>query len=164
MASFGNMGFFKDQKTKQQAPQTPADNAYGDVSNVFGDDYSEATDAFKEEEAYGQNFSTPSSVSTPSRKKTQQTAAGSAVTKVRIMKPRVYEDARNIASKLIEGYIVSMNLECVESDEEVKNIMTFLAGVVFAIHAEIVSVSDQVWLLYPKNLVQLSEEEDTSEA
>ena len=51
-----------------------------------------------------------------------------------------------------------MNLECVESKEEVKNIMTFLAGVVFALRAEIVSVSDQVWLLYPKNLVQLSEE------
>ena len=55
--------------------------------------------------------------------------------------------------------IISMSLECVKSPEEVKNIMTFLAGVVFALRADIVSVSDQVWLLYPKHLVQLSKDE-----
>ena len=68
------------------------------------------------------------------------------------------EDARNIADKLKEGYIISMSLECVEAKEEVKNIMTFLAGVVYALRADIVSVSDQVWLLYPRNLVQLTED------
>ncbi len=162
MASFGNMGFFKDQKGKQ--PQATAnDNAYGDVTNVFGDDFGETADVFKDDEAYGQNFGTSSSASQTPRKKVQQTAAGSAVTKVRIMKPKTYDDVYNIAAKLIEGYIVSMNLECVETESEIKDIMTFLAGVVYAIHAETVPVSEQVWLLYPKNLVQLSKEEDEEE-
>ena len=147
---------FKKQPAKQQAPQTTTDSQYGEYTNFVVDDVVEDNDPMGGEDFYGDNFTT-SSPSTNMRGKAQP-ASGSAVTKVRIMKPRVYEDARNIASKLNEGYIVSMNLECVESNEEVKNIMTFLAGVVFALRAEIVSVSDQVWLLYPKNLVQLSEE------
>ncbi len=160
MASFGNMGFFKDQKAKTQTQETSQSNAYGDVASVFGDDYGEGADVFKEEDGYGQNFNTAASVSTQARKKTQQTAAGNAVTKVRIMKPKTYDDVYNIAAKLIEGYIVSMNLESVETEGEIKDIMTFLAGVVYAIHAETVPVSEQVWLLYPKNLVQLSKEEE----
>ncbi len=163
MASFGNMGFFKDQKAKQQAAPVQADNVYGDVSTVFGDDFQDTGDIFKEDDTFGQNVVTPASTASTARKKTQQTAAGSAVTKVRIMKPKAYEDVYNIASKLIEGYIVSMNLECVGTESEIKDIMTFLAGVVFAIHAETVPVSEQVWLLYPKNLVQLSKEEDEVE-
>ncbi len=157
-----NMGFFKDQKAKQQTQQqAPADNLYGDVTDVFGEEYEENTVPYKADESYNGFDSQPAQA--PARKKPQQTAAGNAVTKVRIMKPKTYADARSIASKLIEGYIVSMNLESVESDEEIKNIMTFLAGVVFAIHAEIVSISDQVWLLYPKNLVQLSEDGEAEE-
>lgn len=154
MASI-NMGFFnKDQKTKQN--QTPADDIYNDAADVFN--YDDSGVSYKNDDSYDAFDAQP--VQTPVRKKPQPAAGANAVTKIRIMKPRVYDDARNIASKLIEGYIVSMNLENVESDEEIKNIMTFLAGVVFAIHAEIKSISDQVWLLFPKNHVQLSEDGD----
>lgn len=147
---------FKKQPAKQQAPQAPTEGQYGEYTSFVVDDVVDDNEPIGGEDIYGDNFGAPAAPTTMRGK--AQPASGSAVTKVRIMKPRVYEDARNIASKLNEGYIVSMNLECVESKEEVKNIMTFLAGVVFALRAEIVSVSDQVWLLYPKNLVQLSEE------
>ncbi len=162
MPIFDNFTFGKDQKNKQQAATAPADNTYA-TDDLFPTDF-KAEPEFSTEDTYGTSYDTQPVAQAPVRKKPQQTAAGSAVTKVRIMKPKTYADARNIASKLIEGYIVSMNLENVENDEEVKNIMTFLAGVVFAIHAETVSVSDQVWLLYPKNLVQLSEETSSEDA
>ncbi|MBO4973128.1 MAG: cell division protein SepF [Clostridia bacterium] len=150
-----NMGFFgKDQKAKQQTQQPAADTLYNDAADVF--DYEEDAISYKSEEGYDAFETQP--VQTPVRKKPQPAATGNAVTKIRIMKPKEYGDARSIASKLIEGYIVSMNLENVEDDEEIKNIMTFLAGVVFAIHAEIKRISDQVWLLFPKNHVQLSED------
>lgn len=147
---------FKKQPVKQQAPQAPTDSQYDEYTSFVVDDVIEDNEPMGGEDFYRDTYN-PAPAPSNMRSKAQP-ASGSAVTKVRIMKPRVYEDARNIASKLNEGYIVSMNLECVESKEEVKNIMTFLAGVVFALRAEIVSVSDQVWLLYPKNLVQLSEE------
>jgi len=160
MASI-NMGFFnKDQKSKQQTQQTPADNLYNDAADVF--DYDDASATYKSDDTFDTFESQPAQ--NPVRKKTQPASTGNAVTKIRIMKPKEYDDARGIASKLIEGYIVSMNLENVEDDEEVKNIMTFLAGVVFAIHAEIKRISDQVWLLFPKNHVQLSEDGVESDA
>lgn len=148
---------FKKPSAKQQTPQAPAEGQFGEYSTFIVDDMVEGGDTVGGEDFYGDNF-TSSQGTTTMRGKTQP-ATGNAVTKVRIMKPRVYEDAQNIASKLNEGYIISMSLECVKSPEEVKNIMTFLAGVVFALRADIVSVSDQVWLLYPKHLVQLSKDE-----
>ena len=151
--------FGKDQKSKQQVQQNAADSLYNDAANVF--DYEDDSVSFKSDESYDSYES--QSVQTPIRKKPQTANTGNAVTKIRIMKPKEYSDARGIADKLIEGYIVSMNLENVEDDEEVKNIMTFLAGVVYASHAEIKRISDQVWLLFPKNHVQLSEDGADSE-
>lgn len=160
MASI-NMGFFnKDQKNKAQAQPTTADTLYDDGGDIFNN-YDDDSVAFKSDDSFN-SFETQT-VQTPVRKKPQPATTGNAVTKIRIMKPKDYSDASSIASKLIEGYIVSMNLENVSDDEEVKNIMTFLAGVVFAIHAEIKRISDQVWLLFPKNHVQLSEDGEESD-
>ena len=102
-----NMGFFgKDQKAKQQTQQPAADTLYNDAADVF--DYEEDAISYKSEEGYDAFETQP--VQTPVRKKPQPAATGNAVTKIRIMKPKEYGDARSIASKLIEGYIVSMNL------------------------------------------------------
>jgi len=154
MASFSKNPFVRDQKSKQQAQQNTADTLYNDAANIF--DYEDDSVSFKSEENYDSYES--QTTQAPVRKKPQTANTGNAVTKIRIMKPKEYGDARGIADKLIEGYIVSMNLENVDDDEEVKNIMTFLAGVVYASHAEIKRISDQVWLLFPKNHVQLSED------
>lgn len=154
MASI-NMGFFnKEPKNKTQAQPTTSDTIYDDSADLF--DYGDDSATFKSDDTFN-SFETQT-VQPAARKKPQPATTGNAVTKIRIMKPKDYSDASSIASKLIEGYIVSMNLENVSDDEEVKNIMTFLAGVVFAIHAEIKRISDQVWLLFPKNHVQLSED------
>ena len=147
----------KKQPAKQQAPQQPAGNQFGEYADFIVDDMGGVNDVDNDIDIFeAPTIGTTPPATTP--RGSSHAAPSNTVTKVRIMKPRVFEDARNIADKLKEGYIISMSLECVEAKEEVKNIMTFLAGVVYALRADIVSVSDQVWLLYPRNLVQLTED------
>lgn len=70
--------------------------------------------------------------------------------KINIMEPRIFADAKNIANKLMDGSAVLIKLDNVPP-VTIRRIVDFLSGTVFAIDGNIQQVDEHVYLCAPKN-------------
>lgn len=70
--------------------------------------------------------------------------------KINIMEPRIFADAKSIANKLMGGSAVLIKMNNVQP-ATTRRIVDFLSGTVFAIDGSIQQVDDRVYLCAPKN-------------
>ncbi len=146
--------FNRNQKSKQDE-----DSAQGisfATERTLGEE--ELDDAFytSRNEEVRQNVSAVQQARTSAR---ATTPMGDVMTKVKVMKPAAYGDVFKIADALMQGYIVSLTLEYVET-EEATSIMTFLAGVAYSIDYEIAQVSGNVFTIARKGLLDKEQGEE----
>lgn len=71
--------------------------------------------------------------------------------RIEMVHPRSYNDARRIGEDFRDGVPVIMNLSELE-DADAKRIIDFAAGLVFGLHGAIERVSTKVFLLSPANV------------
>ncbi|KRK58820.1 cell division protein SepF [Fructilactobacillus fructivorans] len=91
----------------------------------------------------------PSVKSNP-RKVVSMSQSDISNSKIAILEPRIYADAKSIASKLIGGNAVIVKMDGV-SNESVKRIVDFLNGTVYAIDGKIKRIDDKIFLCAPNN-------------
>ncbi len=65
-----------------------------------------------------------------------------------IRRPNKFTDVDSIATDIIEGRTVAVNLESI-AREDAKRIFDFLSGVVFAVKAQIEPVADNTYVIVP---------------
>ncbi|KRN78361.1 cell division protein SepF [Fructilactobacillus lindneri] len=70
--------------------------------------------------------------------------------KINIVEPRIFADAKNIGNKLMSGNAVLMKMENVNATT-IRRIVDFISGTVFAIDGNIQQIDDKVYLCTPKN-------------
>lgn len=68
--------------------------------------------------------------------------------KIIIFEPRIYADAKDIATNLLNNQAVIVNFTQLE-DSQARRIVDFLTGTVFALKGEIQRVGDQIFLCTP---------------
>lgn len=68
-----------------------------------------------------------------------------------VVKPEVFEEARDIATHLKERKTVVMNLENVDKDVA-RKIVDFISGSVFALDANIEKVANGIFVIAPSNV------------
>ncbi|WP_261805741.1 cell division protein SepF [Lapidilactobacillus luobeiensis] len=68
--------------------------------------------------------------------------------KIVIFEPRIYADAKEIATNLLENQAVIVNFSQLE-DSQARRIVDFLTGTVFAMKGEIQRVGEQIFLCTP---------------
>lgn len=68
--------------------------------------------------------------------------------KIVISEPRVYSDAKEIAKHLLSNKAVIVNFSKIDEVQS-KRIIDFLAGTIFAIHGEIKTVGENIFLCTP---------------
>jgi cell division inhibitor SepF len=73
------------------------------------------------------------------------------ITRIEMVHPRSYNDARRIGEDFRDGVPVIMNLSELE-DADAKRIIDFAAGLIFGLHGSIERVSNKVFLLSPANV------------
>ncbi|MCH4058226.1 cell division protein SepF [Lapidilactobacillus gannanensis] len=96
--------------------------------------------------------------STPVAPTTNSTATGNVVAmnqagrnvarKIIIFEPRIYADAKDIATNLLNNQAVIVNFTQLD-DSQARRIVDFLTGTVFALKGEIQRVGDQIFLCTP---------------
>ncbi|RHW46883.1 cell division protein SepF [Bombilactobacillus bombi] len=69
---------------------------------------------------------------------------------IRVVEPRRYSDAKEIAKDLLNNRAVLVNLKNV-NEEQMRRITDFLTGTVFAINGDIRRVDQNVFLYTPTN-------------
>lgn len=70
--------------------------------------------------------------------------------KIVVYEPRVYSDAKEIGSHLLNNRAVVINFDRIGSDDATR-IVDFLTGTVFAINGEIKRVGESIFLVTPAN-------------
>lgn len=70
--------------------------------------------------------------------------------KINIVEPRIFADAKNIGNKLMSGNAVLMKMENVNATT-IRRIVDFISGTVFAIDGNIQQIDDKVYLCTPKS-------------
>lgn len=73
------------------------------------------------------------------------------ISRIEMVHPRSYNDARRIGEDFRDGVPVIMNLTELE-DADAKRIIDFAAGLIFGLHGSIEKVSNKVFLLSPANV------------
>lgn len=73
-----------------------------------------------------------------------------AQAKIVVYEPRIYSDAKEIGTHLLNNKAVVVNFDRIESDSATR-IVDFLTGVVYAINGEIRRVGEQIFLVTPAN-------------
>jgi Uncharacterized protein conserved in bacteria len=68
--------------------------------------------------------------------------------KIIIFEPRIYADAKDIATNLLNNQAVIVNFTQLD-DSQARRIVDFLTGTVFALKGEIQRVGDQIFLCTP---------------
>jgi cell division inhibitor SepF len=87
----------------------------------------------------------------------QPMAAMSSSTRVHVVAPSRFGDAKEIADRLKDNRPVIVNLQMAERDLQ-RRMIDFCSGVTYALSGEMEKVADQVFLLAPTN-VKVSDEE-----
>lgn len=70
--------------------------------------------------------------------------------KIVVYEPRIYSDAKEIGTNLLNNKAVVVNFDRIENDAATR-IVDFLTGTVFAINGEIRRVGEQIFLVTPAN-------------
>ncbi|MFD1483725.1 cell division protein SepF [Lacticaseibacillus baoqingensis] len=70
--------------------------------------------------------------------------------KIVVYEPRIYSDAKEIGSHLLNNKAVVVNFDRIDGDAATR-IVDFLTGLVFAIHGEIKRIGEQIFLVTPAN-------------
>lgn len=73
------------------------------------------------------------------------------ISRIEMVHPRSYNDARRIGEDFRDGVPVIMNLSELE-DADAKRIIDFAAGLIFGLHGAIEKVANKVFLLSPANV------------
>ena len=73
------------------------------------------------------------------------------ISRIEMVHPRSYNDARRIGEDFRAGIPVIMNLSDLE-DADAKRIIDFSAGLIFGLHGSIEKVANKVFLLSPANV------------
>ena len=70
--------------------------------------------------------------------------------KIVVYEPRIYSDAKEIGSHLLNNRAVVINFDRIEADDA-QRIVDFLTGTVFAINGEIKRIGESIFLVTPAN-------------
>ncbi|MCI1986008.1 MAG: cell division protein SepF [Lactobacillus sp.] len=70
--------------------------------------------------------------------------------KIVVYEPRIYSDAKEIGSHLLNNKAVVVNFDRIDADSATR-IVDFLTGLVFAISGEIKRIGEQIFLVTPAN-------------
>ena len=145
----------------QDASQIVADAAKDDVNIIFGklgekfnnffamddeDEYQDQEDeqtqaAPKEPSNHGQYRS---------NKVVSMNSPVGKTAKIVVYEPRIYSDAKEIGSHLLNNRAVVINFDRIEADDA-RRIVDFLTGTVFAINGEIKRIGESIFLVTPAN-------------
>lgn len=75
-------------------------------------------------------------------------SAGGANSKIALFEPKVFSDARAIASQVLGGEAVVVNFTAID-DAQAKRILDFLGGTTYAINGEIERIGEKIFLVTP---------------
>ncbi|WP_429971254.1 cell division protein SepF [Fructilactobacillus sp. Tb1] len=70
--------------------------------------------------------------------------------KINIMEPRIYADAKSIARKLLDGNAVLIKMENVQP-VTIRRIVDYISGTIFSIDGSIQQIDEHVYLCAPKS-------------
>lgn len=73
------------------------------------------------------------------------------VVKITILEPRVYSEAKEIATLLLNHQAVVVNFSRIQDDQAAR-IVDFLTGTIFAINGDIQRVGEEIFLCTPVNV------------
>ncbi|WP_461218416.1 cell division protein SepF [Lapidilactobacillus salsurivasis] len=126
------------------------------ISRFFGitddeDDYQDNEyEAANEPNTADFGFKQPEMPASHSAKVVPMTQAGNRTQgrKIVIFEPRIYADAKEIATNLLENQAVIVNFSQLE-ESQARRIVDFLTGTVFAMKGEIQRVGEQIFLCTP---------------
>ncbi|WP_040468821.1 cell division protein SepF [Limosilactobacillus gastricus] len=120
-------------------------------SNLFGvdDEYNE------QEEYYDQTTSTNATTNVRNSKvvpfdSSNRSSTSTPNSQIDLVEPRLYGDAREIATQLLDGKAVIVNFSQMDANTAVK-VVDFLNGAIFAIDGEIKRIGEQIFLCTPRN-------------
>ena len=68
--------------------------------------------------------------------------------KIMLFEPRVFSDAKQIASRLLNGQAAIINFERMDNQQS-RRIVDFLSGVTYAIDGDIKRIGEQIFLCTP---------------
>lgn len=77
-------------------------------------------------------------------------AASRRVNKIVIFEPRIYSDAKEVGTHLLNNRAVVVNFDRIDA-MQARRIVDFLTGAVFAVKGEIKRIGDQIFLCTPAN-------------
>ncbi len=100
---------------------------------------------------------TPRAVTSISEHRVEAVAPLTDVSRIEMISPQNYNDARPIGESFRSGVPVIMNLSDI-SDEDAKRLVDFAAGLVFAVRGTLNRITAKVFLLSPAN-VEVSDED-----
>lgn len=113
---------------------------YPGENSGFDEEYTEADD-----NAFGMGMQNPSPAdSTPS-------FGAPAINAVKIVNPKEYKEAPEIADLLMNGNTVLLNIESIAKDQAI-NLLAYLAGAVHVSGGMMTKVSKTTLVLAPKNI------------
>jgi cell division inhibitor SepF len=75
-------------------------------------------------------------------------AAAGANSKIALFEPKVFSDARAIASQVLGGEAVIVNFTAID-DAQAKRILYFLGGATYAVNGEIERIGEKIFLVTP---------------
>ncbi|USS90897.1 cell division protein SepF [Fructilactobacillus carniphilus] len=119
--------------------------AKGIFNNFFGNDDEDEIDS------YPQEPTTPAVKKNP-RKVLSMNDNRMPDSKINIVEPRIFADAKNIANKLINGDAVLIRMENVDSTT-IRRIVDFITGTIYAIEGDLQQIDEKVYLCTPQNYV-----------
>ncbi|USS86395.1 cell division protein SepF [Fructilactobacillus cliffordii] len=117
----------------------------GIFNNFFGNEDEDEIDS------YPQEPTTPTVKKNP-RKVLSMNDNRMPDSKINILEPRIFADAKNIANKLINGDAVLIRMENVDSTT-IRRIVDFITGTIYAIEGDLQQIDEKVYLCTPQNYV-----------
>lgn len=70
---------------------------------------------------------------------------------IKVVEPRVYAEATQIADLLLKGIIVVINFEKAE-DDQAQKMIDFIGGAVYAIHGDMEKIGEGMFICAPPNI------------
>ena len=83
-----------------------------------------------------------------------------AITEIKIIEPRIYEDSLAISSNLRDGKPVILNLKYLDNDTS-KRLIDFICGTAYAINGHMVRIGENIFLFTPTHIL-ISDEKEKS--
>lgn len=117
------------------------------LNNFFGMNDEAAASDYYEENPTDNNRSTNSDRKIVSIKSARSLRENG---KIALFEPRIYGDARDITTQLLNGQATIVNFSQMDPKVAIKTV-DFLNGAVFAMDGEIQRIGEQIFLCTPKN-------------